>query len=162
MRINNRSLGRKKAIPYVRLEFQAVYQPGRMEVRGYKSGKLIVREVTETTGIPTQLALTGDCNQLKADGCDVWIVNVSVKDKKGRVVPTADNLVKFTIDGPARIIGVGNGNPSSHEPDKANQRRAFNGYCQVLIQTTDNPGTINLSATSEGLKSATLSVLSSK
>ena len=59
----------------------------------------------------------------------------AIKDSEGRVIPTADNLVKFSIDGPGKIIGTGNGNPSNHEPDKANQRMAFNGYCLVLVQS---------------------------
>ncbi len=68
------------------------------------------------------------------------------------MVPTADNLVKFSIAGPGKIIGTGNGNPSSHEPDKASQRMAFNGYCLVLVQANNHTGKIKLKATSEVLK----------
>ena len=68
------------------------------------------------------------------------VIRVAIKDAKGRVVPTADNLVKFSIEGPGKIIGTGNGNPSSHEPDKASQRKAFNGYCLVLVQTDKTAG----------------------
>jgi beta-galactosidase len=57
----------------------------------------------------------------------VSIIRVAIKDDKGRVVPTANNMVKFSIAGPGRIIGTGNGNPTSYEPDKASQRMAFNG-----------------------------------
>jgi beta-galactosidase len=63
--------------------------------------------------------LNSDGNILKADGCDVGVNKVAIKDTKGRIVPTADNLVKFSIEGPSKIIGTGNGNPSNHEPDKA-------------------------------------------
>jgi beta-galactosidase len=74
----------------------------------------------------------------------------------GRVVPVADNLVKFAIEGPGRIIGTGNGNPTSHEPDKSDQRKAFNGLCLVLIQTDRTGGEIRLKASSETLKIAEL------
>ena len=67
-------------------------------------------------------------------------------------MPTAGNLVKFSIDGLGKIIGTGNGNPSSHEPDKASQRHAFNGYCLVLVQTDKQAGEIRLKATSGTLK----------
>ena len=106
----------------------------------------------ETTSAPTQVALNSDVNTLKADGCDVAIIKVAIKDAKDRVVPTADNLVKFSIEGPGRIIGTGNGNPSSHEPDKASQRMAFNGYCMVLVQSDKEAGVIKLKASSETLK----------
>ena len=94
------------------------------------------------------------CSTLKADGCDVAVIRVAIKDTKGRVVPTADNLVKFSIEGPGKIIGTGNGNPSSHEPDKASQRMAFNGYCMVFVQTDKTAGEIHVKASSENLKDA--------
>lgn len=37
---------------------------------------------------------------------------------KGREVPEAENLIKFYVKGDAKTIGVVNGDPSSHEPDK--------------------------------------------
>jgi beta-galactosidase len=77
---------------------------------------------------------------------------VAIKDEKGRVVPVADNLVQFSVEGAGTIIGTGNGNPSSHEPDKASQRKAFNGYCLVLVQSGKEAGEIKLKAFSEGLK----------
>ena len=80
-------------------------------------------------------------------------MRVAIKDAKGRVVPTADNLVEFSIEGPGKIIGTGNGNPSSHEPDKASRRMAFNGYCLVLVQSDKQTGEIRLKASSEKLKS---------
>ncbi|MVT10361.1 beta-galactosidase GalA [Chitinophaga tropicalis] len=151
--INGRSAGKKQVVPFNRFEWEVEYQPGKLEARGYKAGKAIAKEITETSGAPAQVVLKSDCNVLQADGCDVAIINIAIKDAKGRLVPTANNLVKFTIEGPGRIIGTGNGDPSSHEPDKANQRKAFNGYCQVLVQTDKTAGEIRLKASSEALKS---------
>lgn len=108
----------------------------------------------ETTSAPALITLNSDVTTLKADSCEVAIVNIAIRDTKGRVVPTADNLVQFSIEGPGRIIGTGNGNPSSHEPDMASQRMAFNGYCQVLIQSNKSAGMVRLKATSEELKGA--------
>ncbi|MGZ8554580.1 MAG: DUF4982 domain-containing protein, partial [Chitinophagaceae bacterium] len=152
--LNGKSMGKKKAIPYTKLEWELSYQPGKLEARGYKNGKIVTKDIVETTAVPAQIALNSDCSVLKADGCDVAVIRVSIKDAKGRVVPTADNLVKFSIEGPGKIIGTGNGNPSSHEPDKASQRKAFNGYCLVLVQTERKSGEIRLKASSETLKDA--------
>jgi beta-galactosidase len=71
-------------------------------------------------------------------------------------VPVADNLVRFTLIGNGKILGVGNGNPSCPEPDKASQRSAFCGLCQVLVQGTGQPGELILVAESDGLRSARL------
>ena len=135
------------------MEWDIVYKPGKLEARGYKGGKLITKDIVETTTAPSQIALISDTNRLRADGCDVAIIKVAIKDAKGRVAPAADNLVKFSIEGPGKIIGTGNGNPSSHEPDKASQRMAFNGYCLLLVQSGKQTGEIRLKASSESLKS---------
>ncbi|MDO6430296.1 beta-galactosidase GalA [Flavitalea sp. BT771] len=152
--VNGKRIGKKRAAPFEYLEWEVIYQPGKLEARGYKSGKVVARQLVETTTAPARVSLSGDCTKLKADGSDVAVVNVAIKDAMGRVAPTAGNLVTFSIEGPGRIIGTGNGNPSSHEPDKAMQRTAFNGYCQVLVQSDKADGEIRLSAASAGLKGA--------
>jgi len=150
--LNGKSQGKKKAEPFKKLIWPVIYKPGKLEAKGYKAGKLVTKDVVETTTTPAQVALNSDVSVLKADGCDVAVIRVAIKDEKGRVVPTANNLVKFSIEGPGRIIGTGNGNPTSHEPDKASQRMAFNGYCLVLVQTNKQAGEIRLKASSETLK----------
>ncbi|MNV91465.1 hypothetical protein D3C71_1859580 [compost metagenome] len=82
------------------------------------------------------------------------MIKVSILDASGEVVPMADNEVMFTIEGPGKIIGVGNGDPSSHEPDKANRRRAFNGHCLAIVQANKEPGDIVIRATSVSLQAA--------
>ncbi len=157
--LNGKSIGRQKAVPYKKLIWDLIYQPGKLEARGYKAGKLVTKDIVETTKAPAQIDLESDVNTLKADGCDVAIIKVAIKDTKGRVVPTADNLVKFEIEGPGKIIGVANGNPNSHERDKANQRMAFNGYCMVLVQSDEKSGNIKIKASSDALKSTVISII---
>jgi len=150
--INGKSAGKKKAVPFNKIEWEVVYKPGKLEARGYKKGKIVVKEIVETTTAPSQIILNSDCATLKADGCDVAVIKIAIKDGKDRVVPVANNLVKLSIEGPGKIIGTGNGNPSSHEPAKATQRLAFNGYCMVLVQSDKTAGEIRLKASSETLK----------
>jgi beta-galactosidase len=150
--LNGKSVGKQKAIPYKKLIWGLVYKPGKLEAKGYKGGKLVTKDVVETTSAPSQVALNSDVTTLKADGCDVAVIRVTIKDDKGRVVPTANNLVKFSIEGSGKIIGTGNGNPTSHEPDKASQRMAFNGYCLVLVQSEKQAGEFRLKASSDNLK----------
>jgi beta-galactosidase len=150
--LNGISQWKKKAEPYKKLIWSVVYKPGKLEAKGYKGGKLITKDIVETTAAPAELTLSSDVNTLKADGCDVSVIRVAIKDDKGRVVPTANNLVKFSIEGSGRIIGTGNGNPTSYEPDKASQRMAFNGYCLILVQSYKKAGEIKLKASSETLK----------
>jgi len=87
-------------------------------------------------------------------------MNVTVTDNKGREVATAMNNINFATEGNAKIIGVGNGDPSSHEPDKFFdnnwQRKLFNGKCEVIIQSTEATGDIKFTATGSGLQAATV------
>lgn len=154
MFLNGRSLGKKKMRPNSHLEWKVKYAPGKLEAKSYRDGKKIATAKVETTGRPAKLKLTPDRLVIKANNEDISVVTVSVFDAQGRLVPTANNEVTFSISEKARIIGVGNGDPSSHEQDKTTKRRAFNGLCQVIIQSSRETGEIKLRAESPGLRSA--------
>ena len=115
-----------------------------------KKGKKLTTAV-ETTGAPAEVVVTPYKTTLLADGKDVSVINISVTDAQGREVPDAEkNPIRFVLTGPGKIIGVGNGDPSSHEPDicvdGAWQRSLFNGKCQLIVQSTHQSGSIHLEA----------------
>ena len=148
--LNGKSLGKQKMEPNSHLEWEVPYAPGKLEAKGSYKGTPM-HTVVETTGVPAGIALAPDRVELTADGADLAWVGVSIIDDEGRVVPTASNLVNFSLTGPAKVLGVGNGDPACHEDVKASKRSAFNGLCMVLVQTTDEAGEIVLTAESEGL-----------
>jgi beta-galactosidase len=80
-----------------------------------------------------------------------------VFDKNGVPAPKADNLIFFDVEGPAEVIGVGNGDPTSHEPDKALYRKAFNGLAQAIVQRKRG-GSVTITARSEGLISSKVTI----
>ena len=162
LRLNGRSLGKRKVGKFDIPAWRVKYVPGKLEARGRKDGKTY-KETVETTGAPAAVELSSETGPaLRADGSDVAVITVRVVDKKGRVVPTAGNNVQFDIEN-GHILGVGNGHPSSHErdvfaPGEQVHRNAFNGYAQVIV-AADRPGLpLKLTATSEGLQTATLSL----
>ena len=144
------------------LEWKVPYAPGKLEAKGYKDGKLIASDVVETTGAATQIRLTPDRKTMKANGEEVIMVEVALLDDKGRIVPYADNEVTFEVRGAGQVGGVGNGDPSSHEPDKASKRHAFHGLCMAVIQAAETPGSVEVMATTPGLKSATVRLQASR
>jgi beta-galactosidase len=156
------SLGVKEVPRYEHVAWKVPYKPGTLEARGYKGGQQVLVAKRETVGGPAKLLLRPDRPQIQADGQDVSLVEVQVLDKEGSIVPVADNEIVFQVSGPGRIIGVGNGDPSSHEPDKAHKRRAFNGLCMVIVQSRKEPGEIRLEASSPGLEPVTLAIASVK
>ena len=156
--INGKSLGVKSVPKYGHVEWSVVYTPGTLTARGYNGTSVAATDRIETTGPPAALRLSTDRTTLWADGEDVTMVAVAVVDARGRVVPTANNLVKFTVSGASVVAGVGNGDASSHEPDRASQRRAFNGFCLAVVQAGESAGKGVLMASAEGLKSATIDI----
>lgn len=150
--LNDTSLGRCVLERNGHLEWEVPYAPGRLEARGFDGqGDLLRTHVVETAGPAAAVRLTPGRNGLHGDGEDVLTVETAITDAEGRFVATADHEVVFEVSGPARILGVGNGNPTSHEPDKADRRRAFHGLCAVLLQSTGGGGEIILRASSPGL-----------
>ena len=158
--LNGRSLGAKQMNQDSHLAWIVEYSPGALEARGYKGGQLALTTRRETTGPAAKLVMKADGEQILANGEDVRMFAVEVQDARGHAVPTADNPVAFRISGEGKLIGVGNGDPTSHESDKGTSRRAFSGLCMAIVQSTKKPGTITVEATSPGLASATGTVAS--
>ncbi|HTO05308.1 MAG TPA: beta-galactosidase GalA [Opitutus sp.] len=157
--LNGVSLGQQTVKPLNHLEWKVKYAPGKLVVKGIRKGAPM-EAMRETTGAAAAIRLTADRSTLAADKADLAVVKIEIVDAQGRVVPTARNMVNFTLTGPAKLIGVGNGDPSSHEPDKASNRSAFNGLAQALLQTTHTAGDITLEAMSPNLKSARITMRS--
>jgi beta-galactosidase len=152
--INGKSFGKKMMKRNSHLEWEVPYRPGIIKAIGYKNGRKISNQV-ETTGDPYKIILVSNRKSFKSNEQDVSVINVSVVDKENREVPDAGNLIRFTIKGDATILGVGNGDPSSHESDKCPgnlwQRKLFNGKCQVIIKSGKTPGVVEIEAESDGL-----------
>lgn len=148
--VNGKSVGSQKVPHLGHVEWKVPYEPGAIEARGSKDGKVVLAEKRETTGAPTSIRLSADRTQIDANGEDLSMVKVEVLDAAGRVVPTAGNPVSFKISGPGRIIGVGNGDPNCQESDKEPKRSAFNGLAQVIVQSAKTAGEIRLEATRDG------------
>jgi beta-galactosidase len=133
------------------LDWKLPFVPGTLRAEGFKNGKLIATDVVKTAGDPAKIELTADRSNIQADGKDLSYITIRINDKKGTLVPNADNLIHFDIEGEGKIVGVANGDPISLEPAKGKQRRAFSGMCQVVIQSTNQKGNILLKASSLGL-----------
>jgi beta-galactosidase len=117
--LNERTLGRKRVERYGHAAWSVPYEPGVLVARGFVDGTPRLESRVETTGAPKELRLVADRTAIGSDGRDLAIVGVSAVDEQGRAVPTAQAQVQFSVEGPGRILGAGNGDPSSHEPDRA-------------------------------------------
>ena len=116
--LNGASLGKQAMKPNSKLSWQVKYAPGTLSAKGFDAaGKVIAETKVETTGAAAQVRLVPDRTAIDADGQDVSVFTVSAVDAQGRLVPVAGDKVHFSVAGVGNIIGVGNGDPSCHEPD---------------------------------------------
>ena len=155
--LNGRSQGTKRKQGddmhvFWRLEFE----PGSVKAVSRKNGQVVLTKEVTTAQAPAKILLTPDRQTIKADGSDLSFVTVQVVDKNGTVVPAADNLIRFEVSGAGFIAGVDNGNQISHEPFKADQRKAFHGMALAIVQSKKKAGQIILKATSDNLAPASI------
>ncbi len=156
--VNDESMGFQDVPKNGAASWRVWYKPGKITVKAWVKNKVVAETSVETTGKPAQIRLEPYQDGMIANAGDVMPVAVSILDDQDRLVQTAENKVTFKVEGPGSVAGVGNGDPSSHEPDKASARKAFHGLCQVLVGAGEKPGTIRLIAESPGLKSAAVTM----
>lgn len=160
--LNGTSLGEQKMTADLQIVWRVPYHPGTLRAIAKKGGKVVAETSVSTAGAPAGLALRADKKHVLANKRDVIHVEVNIVDKEGILVPEADDLVRFEISGPGKIIGVENGDITDFSSMKASERKAFKGKCLVLIQSTEQAGQINLKARSEGLNESNLLIISNK
>ena len=157
--LNGASLGAQPVKKNGHLDWKVKYAPGTLEARATRAGKVVLTDKRETAGPAAKIVAVADRTKIAADGQDLAVVNVQIVDAQGRPVPTAGNKVSFAVSGPGGVIGVGNGDPSCHEPDRGPERSAFNGLCMAIVQgRRGDAGAITVTVTAEGLEAATVTV----
>lgn len=165
--LNGKSMGRKSKKTesdvsterYRLMWHDVLYEPGELRAVGYKEGKPIGEAVVRTAGEPHSIRLTPDRKAVAADGEDLSFILVEAYDKDNNLCPLADNLIEFSIKGPGKIAGVGNGDQRSYEPFLAPYRKLFNGKVMLILGSRKNiPGEIEVNATSKGLRSGSTKI----
>ncbi len=155
--LNGESLGRKP-LNNDWIQFEIPFEKGRLEAIGFIDGNEVVEDITQTAGVANEILLTVNRQNISDDGVDVACVTASVVDETGITVPFAENFITFTVEGAGSLLGLGNGDPSSRESDKASGKRVFGGLLLALIQSNGKKGDIVVSAASPGLKSGHITI----
>lgn len=137
-----------------------LYQPGELKAVAYKNGEVIGEETVKTASKPYKLKLTPDRKTIHANGEDLSYVLVEAYDKDGNLCPLANNKITLSISGHDSLAGVGNGNPQSFEPFKANYVNLFYGKAMIILKSGEFPGLATLEVTADGLKKAKTTILS--
>ncbi len=156
--VNGKSIGTKKndksnAKMRNQIRWNDVeYQDGYAEAVAKTGGKVVARHRIETTGEAVKLIAVPDNNAWKADGMDLQHVRIYAVDKKGRRSYTAQQELKFSVEGDARIVAVSSGDHQSHELNATDHRKLYNGSALVILRAGKNAGPVSLTVSGEGFK----------
>jgi beta-galactosidase len=143
----------------MQLVWDVPYEPGEVKAVAYdRSGAVAAQAVVKPAHAAARLELSVDRNSISAGKRDVASVTVRAVDGDGVFVPLADNQVTFDVSGPAKIIGVDNGDPVSHASYQGNSRALFNGMALALLQSTPDAGTIHVTAHAVGLSDSKVDI----
>ncbi len=165
LRLNGRSLGRIDKPEYRFLfSFPGVaWEPGVLEAICYdKAGRELCRDRRKTTGPGVALRLSArvapGSTGLRADGADLALLEFEVVDAQGRRVPVANDLVDFSIEGPAEWRGGIAQGPGNHILSR--QLPVECGVNRAFVRSTTQAGTITVRAQATGLKGGELTLTS--
>lgn len=145
--------------PSLHLAWSVPYAPGALKAVAKKNGQVVATDELQTAGAPAQIRLTPDRTEIVANGQDLSFIKVTILDKDGNVCPNADNEISFKLDGSAGIIaGMDNGDPTNHEAFQGTQHKAFHGLALAVLKSKYESGSLTLTATADGLASASTTV----
>lgn len=164
--LNGRSLGKRRFTEEydMHLQWMVPYQPGELKAVATRNGQVVATTTQETAGPVAGFELTSDQPSLRRGSRELAYLTIRTVDAGGRFEPTAETWVNLSLEGPGRIVAVGNGDPLSHAPFQGRSVRTFNGLALVILAANQAPPgevespVIVLQASSMGLKSTEIRI----
>ncbi|MEP4076706.1 glycoside hydrolase family 2 TIM barrel-domain containing protein [Haloferula sp.] len=151
--LNDESLGRREFTEKndMHLEWLVPYEKGRLKAVAVRDGKVVATSEVVTAGAPARVSLSVDQSALDAGCNDLSYVTIRIEDEDGNFVPKAATSVNLELEGPGRLVAVGNGDPLSHQSFQGDAITTFNGLALAILTSTEGAGDITLKASAEGL-----------
>jgi hypothetical protein len=158
--VNNRYLGREKMADFQNrtITWDVPFEKGTLKAVARNSGKPVAEHELRTTGSPAKIVAFCNEKSLKADGTDLAHIFVTLCDEAGNTVYSADNEITCEIDGPVRLLGMEDSNPSNTENYKDNKQHAYHGKLLIYLQATDKTGIAGVKLTSPALEGAAIEI----
>ncbi len=160
LELNGKFIAAKNILPNtITAEFMVPYKPGILVAKSFQKGKLIGTDTLKTTGTPYAIRLRPERDAISASENDLSYVHTEVIDKDGNVVPYVDDLIiHYQVNGKAKVIGVGNGNPADMSSFQKPEKKVYNGRGLVILKPSGEKGNYTLKASAEGLKSSEVTI----
>ena len=138
--------------------FDVNYQPGVLVAKAYENGIIKESTVLQTAKAVDQIKLTAENNTLKANAQDLAYIQIELQDEEGILSPTQDQLLEFTVEGPAEIIATDNANLKDTTAYPSHSRKTWNGRALVILRSTSEKGDIQLKVSNKNKLSSTIKI----
>ena len=157
--LNGKSLGRKSMseCPDRLFRWMVPFEAGTLTAKAGFDGQEVISEL-KTTSKATTIKLTSDKNILKANSYDVAHIEVQLLDENGLKIKTENTDIEFIVEGDCRWLGVDNGARSNTQDFQSKKITTSKGRCLAILQSKFKPGTVKVTARSEGYKDKTISI----
>ena len=153
--LEGRSLGAKETEANVALWTNVTYAAGRLVARGDNGSSHSI----ETTGDAVALELAEEApGDWIAGGRDLKYVRIYAKDSCGRRVPDASFPLKVSVEGPASLLALDNGDHSTDELFGVDSKSMRKGFMLAILRSGDRPGRVTLRAEGEAAGAASLTM----
>jgi Beta-galactosidase/beta-glucuronidase len=146
--LNGLSYGERRVSDFVNgaVLYLVPYLPGTLCAIGRRKGVEVARDELVTAGRAVGLRLASDRRELRSDGYDAAQVEIELVDEEGRRVPREDLPISVSVEGPARLLGLDNGDLASPEGYADGVRTSSGGYCLAILGRARSPGRVTLRA----------------
>lgn len=129
-----------------------------VEITGLTNGQKVISTAVEKHSKGTSLKLEPSCDCLTTAKDSLCIINICLTDDNNNVDLDADNIVKISVTGGAKLIGVGNGNNTCRDLDKSDTIPMFHGCCQAIVASDGSENNAEITITCQNTDSQTITL----
>ena len=140
-----------------RVEFDTVYQPGKVEAVIYKDGAEVGRYAVETADDAVSLRVAADRDEIFATDTDLAYIDIDLVDAQGRLNPGVVKKVSVAVEGAGELMGLGSANPCGEDDFFGTSCSTFYGHALAAVRPTC-AGEIRVTVSAEGCDPVTVTV----
>jgi len=132
------------------------FKKGILSVVGYNGEKEVASFQLKTSEQPEAIVCKSNVQILKGKG-DIAQIELTLLDKNGTPVFLSDNEISCKINGPAKLLGIENGDMADMVSHKTNKLRVYHGRLVAYVECIGNKGNVDIEFTSNWIKPAQIS-----
>ena len=160
--LNDELIGTKNTSSTYWAGFSVPYKSGTLKAVEYDGTQEGASFTLTTPDAPTALRLTVDRQEICSDGNDLAYITIELVDAEGRVISDSQRKVSLSFSGDGTLLAAGNASPTDMVSFRSQTPTLFEGRALAVVKSSDNDGTISLSATTDGLTPQTIIIKTSK